>query len=380
MPETTETPTLIVGAGPAGLAVAGRMRRLGLPFEIIDGADSVAARWRTHYDRLHLHTVKQLSHLPYRPFPDDYPRYVSRDALVRYYEEYAEAFLIRPRFGQMVAAVRHAGDRWHVQTEAGDVYMANNVVMATGANRIPNRPEIDGESRFAGRITHSSEYRNPEPFLGRSVLVVGMGNTGAEIALDLCEHGVEVAISVRGPVNIVPRDFLRRPTQLTARQLDRLPDRIADRIGLVLRRMTMGDLGRFGIASPKLAPVAQLRTRGKTPVIDVGTMARIKSGDIGVRPGVRCLDVRKVVFADGSEEAFDEVILATGYRPLIEQLVEDGSDLLDANGYPASVVGSGKHQGLFFTGFDNYQTGGVLGTLMEESEEIVEAIAGGKSR
>lgn len=376
MPDPIETPTLIVGAGPAGLAVAGRMRRLGLPFEIVDAADSVASSWRKHYDRLHLHTVKQLSHLPYMPFPADAPRYVPRDDLIRYYEEYADRFVIQPRWGCEVRSIRRAGDRWHVQTEAGEVFMAGHVVVATGANRVPHRPELEGEDTFGGRIVHSRDYRNPDPFVGKRVLVVGMGNTGAEIALDLCERGVDVTISVRGPVNIVPRDVMGRPTQLTARMLDRLPEPVADRIGVALRRLTMGDLAQLGITTPNLAPVAQLRTRGKTPVIDVGTVARIKSGDISVRPGVRRLEAGTVVFADGTQEPFDDIVLATGYRALVEQIVEDGDRLIDHNGFPAQVVATGPHEGLYFIGFDNYRTGGVLGTLLAESEEIVETIAG----
>ena len=105
-----------------------------------------------------------------------------------------------------------------------------------------------------------------------------MGNTGAEIALDLSEAGVDSTISVRGPINIVPRDVLGRPTQLTARMLARLPIGLADWLGSLLRRMTVGDLTAYGIATPEIAPLAQLRVKGKTPVIDVGTVSRIRKG------------------------------------------------------------------------------------------------------
>jgi cation diffusion facilitator CzcD-associated flavoprotein CzcO len=375
MTDAIETPTLIIGAGPAGLAVAGRMRRLGFPFEMIDASDALASSWRRHYDRLHLHTVKGLSHLPYEAFPDDYPRYVSRDQLVEYYERYAEKYLIDPSLGVSVERVVKAGDRWRVETETGQPYLADTVVVATGANRVPNRPVLEGEEAFEGEISHSRTYKNPGPFLGRRVLVVGMGNTGAEIALDLCEHGVTAVISVRGPVNVVPRDSLGMPTQLTARALDGLPNRMADAIGRAFRRVSFGDLEPWGIRTPRLAPMAQLRTLGKTPVIDVGTVRRIKKGEIAVRPGVRSLTPTGVVFSDGSEEPFDAIILATGYRSAIEEIVEDGASLLDPNGFPGSVIAEGRFDGLYFTGFDNYKAGGVLGTLLDESEEIVEDIA-----
>ena len=373
--ETVETPTLIIGAGPAGLAVAGRMRRLGFPFVMIDAADQIASSWRNHYDRLQLHTVKQLSHLPYQPFPDTYPRYVSRDALIEYYDEYARTFLIEPRFDRSVSRIARDGSRWRADTEQGEVFLAETVVVATGANRLPHRPELDGEDEFGGSIVHSRAYRNPSPFIGRRVLVIGMGNTGAELALDLCEHDVHTTISIRGPVNIVQRDTFGRPTQLTARMLDRLPNGAADRIARMFRRLTVGDLSTWGIRTPKLAPLAQLRTRGKTPVIDVGTVERIKSRDIAVRPGVRRLTQSGAVFDDGAEEAFDAIIVATGYRSGVEDMVEGGSELLDANGFPSEVVGTGEFDGLFFVGFDNYTPGGVLGTLLTQSEEVVEDIA-----
>lgn len=374
MVETIETQTLIIGAGPAGLAVAGRMRRLGFPFEMIDASESIASSWRGHYDRLHLHTVKQLSHLPFKPFPAEYPRYVSRDALIEYYQDYADTFLIEPKFRRVVRRIARTGDRWRVETDGGEAYVALAVVVATGANRVPNRPQLEGAGDFSGTITHSRDYRNPQPFLGQRVLVVGMGNTGAEIALDLCEQGVDTAISVRGPVNVVPRDSLGLPTQLTARALDRLPNRAADAIGRAFRRLTFGDLTPWGLRTPRLAPMAQLRTRGKTPVIDVGTVDRIKNGDIGVRPGIRRLSPTGVVFTDGAEERFDAVLLATGYNADVEDFVEGGEALLDSNGFPARVVGTESFEGLFFSGFDNYQAGGVLGTLLDESAEIVDAI------
>jgi cation diffusion facilitator CzcD-associated flavoprotein CzcO len=373
--ETLATPTLIIGAGPAGLAVAGRMRRLGFPFEMVDAGDAIASSWRGHYDRLHLHTVKGLSHLPYEPFPDGDPRYIPRDRLIEYYEWYARKYLIEPTLGVAVLEVARAGDRWRVETDADTAYLATTVVVATGANRVPNRPGFEGEESFEGEIVHSRFYKNPEPFLGMRLLIVGMGNTGAEIALDLAEHGVTVALSVRSPVNIVPRDSLGIPTQLTARALDVLPTRAADAVGRAFRRLSFGDLEPWGIKTPRMAPMAQLRTLGKTPVIDVGTIARIKRGDIAVRPGVRSLLPAGVRFTDGSEEPFDVIILATGYRPVIQDIVEDGAALLDANGFPTSVVAGGRFDGLYFTGFDNYQAGGVLGTLLDESEEIVEDIA-----
>jgi cation diffusion facilitator CzcD-associated flavoprotein CzcO len=370
-----ETSTLIIGAGPAGLAVAGRLRQAGIDFVIIEKSDRVGDSWHRHYERLHLHTIKELSHLPGLEFPDEYPRYVPRQELADYYGLYANHFSIEPVFSQEAKTVRRADGGWKTTTGTGLEITSDNVVIATGLNQAPFAPSYPGTESFTGRIVHSKDYRNAAPFTGKKLLVVGMGNTGAEIALDLSEAGVDTTISVRGPVNIVPRDVLGRPTQLTARMLARLPRGVGDGIGKLLRRMTVGDLTRYGIATPEIAHLAQLRERGKTPVIDVGTVDAIKGGRISVRPAIAHLDGDRVVFADGSQGQFDTVILATGYRPMLGDLLLDGQDLLDEKGLPREVVGDGVHKGLFFVGFDNHRPGGVLGTVVEESAEVVEKLS-----
>jgi cation diffusion facilitator CzcD-associated flavoprotein CzcO len=369
-----ETPTLIIGAGPAGLAVAGRLRQARLEFAIIEKSDRVGDAWHRHYDRLHLHTVKQLSHLPGLDFPEHYPRYVPRKELADYYTHYADVFSLEPMFGEEAVEILPFGDKWLTRTQNGLEIASDHVVVATGLNQIPQEPRYEGELGFSGRRIHARDYRKPDPFAGQRVLVVGMGNTGAEIALDLSEAGVDSTISVRGPVNIVPRDVLGRPTQLTARMLTRLPTGLADRLGSLLRRMTVGDLTAYGIATPEIAPLAQLRTRGKTPVIDVGTVRRIKMGLITVRPGIDHFEADTVVFTDGQQDSYDTVIFATGYRPMLEDLLPDRRDLLDEKGLPRQVIGEGPIRGLFFVGFDNHRPGGVLGTVVEESAQVLDRI------
>jgi cation diffusion facilitator CzcD-associated flavoprotein CzcO len=369
-----ETETVIIGAGPAGLAVAGRLRQAGLDFVVIERSERVGDSWHRHYERLHLHTVKELSHLPGLEFPDHYPRYVPREELADYYADYAQKFSIEPRFGEEAVSIERSDGRWLTRTQAGSKIMSESVAVATGLNQAPFDPGYPGAGSYTGRLVHSREYRDANPFLGDKVLVVGMGNTGAEIALDLSEAGVDTTISVRGPVNIVPRDVLGRPTQLTARMLSRLPTDVGDRIGTMLRRMTVGDLTEYGIATPDLAPLAQLRERGKTPVIDVGTVDAIKKGRIAVRPGIDHFDDSTVVFSDKRGDRYDSVILATGYRPMLEDLLTDAGDLLDGKGLPRGVSGGGQHEGLFFIGFDNHRPGGVLGTVVEESAQVVEQI------
>jgi cation diffusion facilitator CzcD-associated flavoprotein CzcO len=369
-----QTDILIIGAGPAGLAVAGRLRQAGIDFTIIEKSQYVGNAWREHYDRLHLHTVKELSHLPHRPFPEDYPRYVPKDKLVDYFEDYAEYFNIQPHFGEGAERIGREGAKWEVTTTSGKKWLANRVVVATGVNRTPFHPPFQEESDFSGTILHSKQYKNAQPFLGQTVLVIGMGNTGAEIALDLSENDITTYLSVRGAVNIVPRDVLGRPTQLTAMKLAKLPHWLGDWVGVQLRRFTVGDLSKYGIETPVMPPAKQLRVTGKTPVIDIGTLDAIKAGKIKVVREPDHFTPQGVVFKDGQELAFDTVILATGYRPELDDFIPGVDPLLDEYGAPKSCIADGEFEGLYFVGFDNYTAGGILGNIYRESGEVVAAI------
>lgn len=374
------TPTtidhLIIGAGPAGLAMAGRMRQAGMNFTIVEKTDRVGDRWHRHYDRLHLHSVKQWSHLPHLPFPDDYPVYVPRQKFIEYFEQYVKHFNIQPQFNVEVNSIRKAQDGiWEVTTDS-DVIHTRHVTIATGLNRIPNKPTWPGMGAFEGSIVHSIDYKNPESYSGSRVLVIGMGNTGAEIALDLAEAGIPVWISVRESLTIVPRDLNGKPVQETAKILARLPFGLGDWLGARVQRLYFGNLKKYGIKQSEQYPAVELRETGKTPVIDIGTVQAIKQGKIQVVKGVQRFRHDGVVLENGQQLLCEHVILATGYRPRLQDIVEGIEPFLDKFGYPKRPVGSGSQEGLFFVGFDNYQLGGVLGTIYNDSEVVLKYILG----
>ena len=366
---------VVIGAGPAGLAAAACLIQRGLRPMVLERAGDLGASWRSHYERLHLHTVKTHSALPGLPFPASAPRYVSRQGVVDYLAAYATHHRIAPRVGADVASIVPRDGGWQVATAAGQRYAAPAVVVATGANNRPNRPEFNGQAAFAGRIVHSGDYRNAAPFRGRRVLVVGMGNTGAEIALDLAEQGATAALSVRSPLNIVYRDVLGRPTQLTSMALARLPDRWGDAIARWLCTVTVGDIDRYGLQRSELSPLRQLREHGRTPVIDIGTLARIQSGEIAVFPGIDRFTPDGVRFVDGREAPFDAVVLATGYSAGVERLFPETEVPLDANGMPRDVIGQGALRGAYFVGFDLRQPGGLLRTIGLQARDVAAAIA-----
>ncbi|MEQ1804682.1 MAG: NAD(P)/FAD-dependent oxidoreductase, partial [Burkholderiaceae bacterium] len=365
---------VIVGAGPAGLGAAGCLVQRGVRPLVIEREAQVAASWRAHYERLHLHTVKTLSALPGMPFPEHTPRYVPRQGVVDYLSAYALQHHIEPVFGEDVASIVPHARGWKTVTVSGREFVSRAVVLATGANREPRKAVFPGRERYLGQVVHSQAYRNAKPFAGQRVLVVGMGNTGAEIALDLAEHGVQTALSVRSPVNMVYRDVLGRPTQVSSILLSKLPTAWGDWAATLLRNWTVGDLRRWGLRTANISPLRQLREHGKTPVIDVGTLACIKRGQIAVRPGIETFTAQGIRFNDATEQAFDTVILATGYDAHVAKLFPGAKPELDASGMPRDVVGRGAMSSVYFVGFDIRQPGGLLRAIAAQAQQVAQAI------
>ena len=366
---------VIVGAGPAGLAIAARLHKLQLPFTVVEKADAVASTWRNHYDRLHLHTARKYSALPFLPMPDSYPEFASRQQVVDYAEQYARHFNIEPVFGKTVISITRLDESWIITFADGELWQADAVVIASGTNAVPRIPDFKGQNNFKGQIIHSALYRNPEPFTGKRALVVGMGNTGAEIALDLSNHGIATDISVRSPVNIVPLRIFGRPTQATAIRLKNLPHTIQDLLGRLTQRVFIGNLDKYGLPQPTMAPMEQLRVTGKSPTIDVGTVASIKSGAIRIRPEIDRLEGGGAVFTNNETVNYDIILLATGYRSTIREMVPSAAHILDHVGNPRHVIGRDILQGVYFLGFDNYQPGGILGIINTDSKKIAEHLA-----
>ena len=213
--------TVIVGAGPAGLAAAACLHRAGAPYMILEREGCVGASWHHHYERLHLHTDRAHSALPYFPLPKHYPKYPSREQFVAYLESYAKRFNLQPRFGQEVYSAHLRDGRWHVRTQH-TIYESRYLIVATGYNARPYLPAWPGQETFTGEVMHSSAYKNGAPYREKRVLVVGFGNSGGEIAIDLWEHGARPTLSVRGPVNVVPREVVGVPILTIAMEAKRI--------------------------------------------------------------------------------------------------------------------------------------------------------------
>jgi indole-3-pyruvate monooxygenase len=349
----SRTETLIIGAGPAGLASAACLRMRGLPFALVEQARVIGSSWHRAYDRLHLHTPRRNSALPFLPFPRGTPRYPSRKDVIDYLEAYTRYFQIEPQLGFRVSAIRRDTDGWVAESGADRIH-ARRIIVATGINATPQLPSWPGRERFRGEIIHSSDYRNGQPFSGRRVLVVGFGNSAGEIAVDLHAHGAGVALAVRGPVNVVPRDILGLPIVSVATALSALPPRLGDAVSRPLVRLMIGDIGRLGLRESARGPLADIAARGRIPLLDHGTLRLIRGGRIEVLGEVIGLGETRAHLRDGSSREVDAIVAATGFHSGLEQLLEP-AELPGATGSCRDPGAPGRS--LYFCGFAVTATG-----------------------
>ena len=362
-----KTPVAIIGAGPAGLAIAACLRQAGVDFVILEKEQQAAPAWRRHYERVHLHTTKRYSSLPFVPFPKNYPRYVPRDLFADYLDAYAQRFNLRPRFGETVRLITRQGRGWLVEATSGTLH-ASHVVIGSGNNAEPLMPGFAGADVFNGKKLHSADYSNATPFAGQSVLIIGMGNTGAEIALDLVEGGARPTISVRGGVHIVPRELLGVPIQMVGMAARLMPQRINDALFPIILDLALGRLEKYGLKRPKQGMLQQIAVASRIPVIDVGTVGKIREGAIKVAPDIAEITGQGARFADGKHGDFDAIIFATGFRPGFARLLEP-----DAQPDRSGVNAKASELGLYLIGFHNPVTG-LLREISIEAEQIADDI------
>jgi putative flavoprotein involved in K+ transport len=345
--ETREV--VIVGAGAAGLATGALLRRAGIEPLLLEAGPEPGAAWRERYDRLRLHTPRLLSGLPGRRIPRRYGRWVARDDLLAYLGDYAQAEGLEVRTGVRVERIDRDGDAWRLETEHG-VLGAQDVVVATGYNGAPFVPDWPGRDGFAGELIHSSQYRSSEPFSGRDVLVVGSGNSGAEIAHDVADGGASRSrLSVRTPPQILRRATAGIPAQLIGIAIKRMPPHWVDPISLRQRKLTIPDLSTQGLPRPEVGVRTTFITTGTTPILDVGIVDAVRSGRVEVVAAVESFAGADVVLADGSGIAPDAVIAATGFRAGLDGLVGH-LGVLNGCGLPTETDGTAALRGLWFVG------------------------------
>jgi len=285
--------------------------------------------------------------------------------MIEYLDSYAANFGLRPRFGDSACSVRWDGNDWSIQGTSSSI-SAPYVVVASGFNAEPVIPSVAGIDKFKGRLIHSAEYSNAKPFASQSVLVIGMGNTGAEVALDLCEAGARTSISIRNGVHIVPRDLFGIPIQIVAMFATKvLPSRSNDRLFPLILDFALGNLSTHGITRPKEGILQRVASSARIPVIDVGTVRKISEGAIRIEPGISAITEDGATFCGGTDGKFDAIIFATGYRPNYRSFLQADDVKNPADCAPAARNSDAT---IYFVGFKN----SVAGLLRQISREAVQ--------
>jgi putative flavoprotein involved in K+ transport len=367
----------VVGGGPGGLAAAAELRRRGLRPVILERGGQVGTSWRAGYDRLHLHTVRGLSGLPGFGIPRAAGRWASRDDVIDYLERYRAHHDLEVRGNTDVERITAAGGdgaRWTIHTTEGEELAARSIVVATGHAHTPFVPDWPGLDGYTGELRHARDYRNPAPFAGLDVLVVGVGNSGAEIATDLGEGGArKVWIAVRTPPHIVKRDIAGWPAHATGILVSPLPSAVVDPVARLQRRLTVGDLTRYGIRQPQDGLMTRVRRVGEVPLQDVGFVGAVRSGSVTPVAAVTGFEGDKVLLADGSAISPQAVVAATGYRRGLEKMVGE-LGVLDAKGMPRAHGETPAAPGLFFVGY-TVSLRGMLRDIAADARRVAPAVA-----
>lgn len=366
---------VVIGAGPGGLAVAAQLRQRGIEVRVLDRSDRVGSSWRAHYERLHLHTVRWTSHLGDFRMPRSFGPWVARADVVRYLEDFAAHYGIEVSFGVEATRIERGDGSWLISTASGEVIEGPVVVVATGYNHTPDLPSWPGRESFTGELLHAASYKNPQPYAGRDVLVVGTGNSGAEIAVDLVEGGAaRVRLAVRTPPTFVRREVGPLPNSLVSIGLAKLPVRVTDRIIDLSCRLGTPDLTEFGLPRPRPGVYSRLLADGAVPIIDVGLIELVQARKVEVVGPVEGFEGDKVLIAGGAPIGPDAVIAATGYRRGLEDLVGH-LGVLDERGRPVALAGATAPGApdLYFTGFTN-PLSGMFRELRIDARKIARAI------
>jgi len=340
---------IVVGAGPAGLATSRELTRAGVDHCVLERGDQVGHTWAHLYDSLVLHTGKHLSALPGLAFPSATPLFPPRRDFLDYLHRYAGTFRLPIETSADVTRIERRDDRWIVRLRAGTTLEARTLVVATGIVANPHVPEIADRDRFTGRVVHSGSYRRPEGMTGRRVLVVGAGNSAGEISVELAQNGAEVTLAVQSGAIVVPRELLGIPTQYLSVLLSPLPRTFVQRVTTIVG----------GLRGPRVLPLPPPTSCPKVPLIGLALADALRAGTIGLRGGLTAFTADGVRFSDGSEQPFDDVILATGYRAAVGFL--DGLIRVDLCGFGRRrdrIVSVDQHK-LYFVGH-NYDTRGGL--------------------
>jgi len=342
---------VVIGAGPAGLATARELEhRCGIRALVVDRATAPAISWRRRYDNFRLNTTGFLSHLPGQRIPVTAGRWPTREDMVRYFDNYVQRQHITLELGCDVSGIDRAGDGWRLDTSSGEI-LTRAIVLATGNYRTPTIPSWPGLGRFNGDVVHSGNFTNAWPFRGRDVLVVGAGNSAADIAVQLANNGADrVWLAVRTPPHLVRRALAGFPSDIFLELFAWAPASAVDPIIGLSERLMWGDLSAYGFNRPPAGLKATVERTGRIPTLADELIHAVRSGRVQVVAAVDAVESDHVILADGNRIPPTVIIAATGFSMDLDGLVGH-LGVLDERGKLRGGFASHLGDGLFTIGY-----------------------------
>src|SRR6185369_13552586 len=277
-------------------------------------------------------------------------RYPSRQQVVDYLEEYQKSFGITPLFNTEAKKIKKVSNDWITETSRG-IFKSKYVIIATGAFTKPKPIRFKGMESFPGKILHSCEYKTGSDFKGEKVLVVGFGNSACEIAIDLYEQRAQPSMSVRSPVNVIPRDVLGIPILELSLAMSSLPPKFADTINAPLLRLLVGDIAKLGLKKLPYGPLEQIQKNASIPLLDIGTIRHIRAGHIGIYDDIDHMEHKTVYFKNGEAEDFDAIVAGLGYYRDYADIVDVDTSRFEDLKQPLNKQKYFGKDGLYFCGF-----------------------------
>jgi thioredoxin reductase len=379
----------IIGAGSSGIVAAQVLAARGIPFDCFEKGSAVGGNWRfendngmsSAYRSLHINTSRRVMAYRTLPMPDHYPDYPDHFQMAAYFDEYVDHFGLREkiRFGTEVVAVEPVGEEWEVTIEDADGHGETNryraVLVANGHHWDPRWPEpgFPGADEFSGEQIHVHHYREPEVLPGKRVLVLGIGNSATDVAVEASRIADATFISMRRGAYVIPKYINGKP-------IDELSNPLTAMLPIAVQRffaaralgIAAGDMTTYGLPKP------DHKLFEAHPTVSSELLPRLGHGDIKVKPNIdRFSGGRTVRFVDGSEEEIDLVVYCTGYKitfPFFRPEVVAAPD----NRLPLyRRVASVERPGLYFIGF--IQPLGPIMPLAEAQAEWLADLLGGRA-
>jgi dimethylaniline monooxygenase (N-oxide forming) len=369
----------VIGAGSSGITAVKALADRGIPFDCFEASDQVGGNWvfgnrngmSSSYSTLHINTSRERMEYADYPMPASYPDFPRHDQIARYFDDYVEHFRLRERI-TFDTSVEHArqleGGGWEVtisgEGAAGgrEVRRYDVLLVANGHHWNPRWPEPPIPGSFDGAQIHAHDYKEPSQLAGRRVVVVGMGNSAMDIAVDASYHALSTTLVARRGVHVVPKYILGRPLDAGVRP-SRVPFTWLLRGMQVVTRLTVGPMDRYGLPRP------DHRLGQAHPTVSSRILDRLAHGAIEVKPEIAELAGERVRYADGSEEAADLIVYCTGYKisfPFLdERLVSAPENRLVLY----KRVFLPEHPGLYLIGF--VQPWGAIMPIAELQSRLV---------